>query len=122
MRRLLDRHGGLRLRPRFLGFDVGLSLTGGIHCGGFLPFAMRRPDFKAQALANEACYVLVDRARVRLFLRDAKLRQEIDDHLRFDLQLPGQLIDSNILHIAEHGLDAAYLSRYQPVKITFRQP
>jgi hypothetical protein len=29
--------------------------------------------------------VLVDRARVRLLLLDAKLRQHVEDHVRFDL-------------------------------------
>jgi hypothetical protein len=108
LRRLLDRHRDFRLWPRFFGLLGGLSLRADFHRRSLLPIAASRLDLKAEALAHQMRDVLVDRARVRLLLRDAKLRQEVDNHLRFDLQLPGQLIDSNILHIAERGSDAAY--------------
>ena len=45
--------------------------------------------------------VLVDRARVRLFLLDAKLGQHIEDYVRLYLELPSQLIDSDFAHIEE---------------------
>jgi hypothetical protein len=122
LRRLLNRHRGFRLRPRFLGLLDGLNLRANFHLRSLLPIAVSRLDFKAEPPAHQMRDVLVDRARVRLLLGDAKLRQEVENHFRFDLQLPGQLIDSNILHIAERGSDAAYQSRYQSAKITFRQP
>jgi hypothetical protein len=42
--------------------------------------------------------VFVDRAGVRLLLRNAKLWQAIQNFVRLDFQLPCQLVDSNLLH------------------------
>jgi len=48
-------------------------------------------------LANFLRNILWDRARVRLLLRDAIPGQKVNDRLRFDLKLPRQLINSNLV-------------------------
>jgi hypothetical protein len=44
------------------------------------------------------CNVFVDGAGVRLLFRDAKLGQQVEDLVRLDLQLPRQLINSDLSH------------------------
>jgi hypothetical protein len=38
----------------------------------------------------------VERARVRLLVRDADLRQVFDQHLGFDLEFPCQFVDADL--------------------------
>ncbi len=45
----------------------------------------------------------VQRARVRLLLRDADFRQEIDQHLGLDFQFSSQFIDTNLIGVC-HSL------------------
>src|ERR1700683_47957 len=39
----------------------------------------------------------INRAGVRLLLGDANLREILDQHLGFDFELPGKLVDSNLI-------------------------
>jgi hypothetical protein len=41
----------------------------------------------------------IERARMRLFLRDADLWEKIDQHLGLDLKLPRQFVDANLIGI-----------------------
>jgi hypothetical protein len=47
---------------------------------------------------------LVDGTGVSLLLGDAELRQHLKDAMRGDLELPGQLVDSNFAHIDSNAL------------------
>jgi hypothetical protein len=46
--------------------------------------------------ANKFRMFNVERTRVRLLLGDTDLRQILDQHLRLDLELPGQLVDADL--------------------------
>src|ERR1700690_2668592 len=48
--------------------------------------------------------VEIERARVRFLFRDADFRQEIDQHLRLNLEFPGQLVNSNLIRICHQPL------------------
>jgi len=50
-------------------------------------------------LARELRVLHVDRARVRLFFCDADLGQVVDQHFRFDLQFPRELVDSDLIGV-----------------------
>jgi hypothetical protein len=39
----------------------------------------------------------IERARVRLLVLDADLRQVVDQHLGLDLEFPRQFIDTNLI-------------------------
>jgi hypothetical protein len=65
------------------------------HGGSAVPPAVRLRIRRVKALLNGEGYVLVDRAGVRLFLLDAKLRQQLEYFVGLDFQLTGQLIDSD---------------------------
>jgi hypothetical protein len=41
----------------------------------------------------------IERAGVRLFLLDADLRQEVDQHFGLNLEFPRQLVNSNLIRI-----------------------
>jgi hypothetical protein len=43
-------------------------------------------------------HVFVDGAGMRLLFRDAQLGEPVQDFVSLDFQLPGQLVDSNLLH------------------------
>jgi hypothetical protein len=51
---------------------------------------------EAEPVLNRDCDILVDRAGVGLLFVDAELRQQIQYYVRFDFQLPCQLIDSDL--------------------------
>lgn len=55
-------------------------------------------------LPHELGMGIVDRARVRLLLGDADFRQVLDQNFRFDLEFPGQLIDSDLIRICHQPL------------------
>jgi hypothetical protein len=48
-------------------------------------------------LARKFCVLEIERARVRLFFRDADFRQELDQDFCLDLELARQLINSNLI-------------------------
>jgi hypothetical protein len=58
---------------------------------------------EAQPAAELERDVVVEGAGVSLLVRDSEFRQQIDDHVRFDLEFAGQLVDSNLTHIGHPG-------------------
>jgi hypothetical protein len=50
-------------------------------------------------LPRQLGVIQIERTRVRLLVRDADLRQEIDQHLGLDLEFPGQLVDADLIGI-----------------------
>jgi hypothetical protein len=50
-------------------------------------------------LARKFRVLDIDRARVRLLLRDADLGQVVDQHLRLDLKLPREFVDSDLIGV-----------------------
>jgi hypothetical protein len=46
---------------------------------------------------NQLGVLHIERTRVRLFLRDADLRQVLDEHLGLDLEFPCQFVDANLI-------------------------
>jgi hypothetical protein len=50
------------------------------------------------SLADDLRHRLIDGTGMSFFLGDAELGQHVDDLVRGDLQLPGQLIDANFTH------------------------
>jgi hypothetical protein len=45
-----------------------------------------------------------NRARVRLLLFDPEARQQVNDGFRFDLEFAGQLVDSDLVSVAQLGI------------------
>jgi hypothetical protein len=50
-------------------------------------------------LAHQLGVIEIERAGVRLLIRDANLRQVIDQDFRLDLEFPCQLINSNLIWV-----------------------
>jgi len=53
--------------------------------------------------AHLLCHVYRNRARVRLLFGDPESREKVNDGLGLDLQLAGQLVDSDLIRVA-HAL------------------
>jgi hypothetical protein len=53
-------------------------------------------SLRAQALANQIGFVIFQRTGVRFLLGDTHFRQHVKNFLALDLQLAGQIIDSNL--------------------------
>jgi hypothetical protein len=70
------------------------------HRGGRL-IALRRTRvaISVDALPHQFRHWLINRTRVRLLFGDADLRQHFYDHVRWNLQLPRQLVDADFAHI-----------------------
>ena len=60
-------------------------------------------------LARQLRMLDVNRARVRLFFRHTNFRQVIDQDFGLDLELPGQLIDADLIGIAHSPLSDSNL-------------
>jgi hypothetical protein len=73
-----------------------------LHLLGFSRSFLRRQA--QEMLPHELGMGIVDRARVRLLLRDADFRQVLDQDLCLDLEFPGQLIDSDLIWICHQPL------------------
>jgi hypothetical protein len=86
------RSSGLRRRrdrPRWFGF-----------CGGFGRLRYRfRVGNLAKMLAGQLGMLDVERTRMRLFLRDANLREKIDQHLGLNLKFSRQFVDTDLIGI-----------------------
>jgi len=54
---------------------------------------------RVEVLAHEFGMLDIERARVRLLLGDANLRQVLDQDFGLDLEFPGQLINSDLVRI-----------------------
>jgi hypothetical protein len=48
-------------------------------------------------LAHQYRVIHIDRARVRLLLVDANLRQIVDQHLGLDFEFAGQFVNSDLI-------------------------
>jgi hypothetical protein len=57
-------------------------------------------------LAHQLGMLQVNRAGVRLFFRDADLRQELDQDLGLDLQFARQFIDTDLIGICHSPLSS----------------
>jgi hypothetical protein len=75
---------------------------GGVGRGDVL-FPLRLGWFRKVAGRHAApdlqCHVVVERARMCLLLRDAQLRQHVQDDARLHFEFPRQLINANFTHI-----------------------
>jgi len=56
-----------------------------------------------QAAAHFRGNVIVERARMRLLVHDTQLGQQLEDHVRLDLQLASELIDADFAHTMRPG-------------------
>jgi hypothetical protein len=74
----------------------GLGLGNGDGSVGFT--AHRRARSALHPLADYFRHGLINRAGMGLLLGDAELGQHVNDGVRGDLKLPGELIDSNFTH------------------------
>jgi hypothetical protein len=54
---------------------------------------------RGDAAANLQRDVVVERAGMRLLIRDAQFRQHIEDDARLDFEFSRQLVNSNFTHI-----------------------
>src|SRR5581483_8800110 len=55
----------------------------------------------AKVSANQFRNVVIQRAGVRLLVRDSKLREQVENLLRLHLELSRQLVNADFLHITE---------------------
>jgi hypothetical protein len=74
-----------------LGHSDGRRTLGFRLCRGCLPAALNAP-------ADQFRDGLINGAGVGLLLGDAESRQHIDNLVRRDLELPGQLVDADFTH------------------------
>jgi len=58
-------------------------------------------SLSVQALPQQFGNRLINRAGVRLFFSDADVRQHFYNHVRWNLQLPGQLVNADFAHILD---------------------
>jgi hypothetical protein len=80
---------------RLLFFDLF-----GLFHGRGRPAAFRMGwAFSVYALPDQLRNRFINRAGVRLLFGDADLRQHFYDHVRWNLQLPRQLVDADFAHI-----------------------
>lgn len=79
------RHG---LNLRGLRFGFLFSFGSSFGCGKSL-----------EVLPHKLGVIQVERTRVCLLVRDANLRQIVDQHLGFDLEFSGQLVDADLIWI-----------------------
>jgi len=102
---LFDRGGSGRLAHH----PTRSSFRGrrGLERGGRLFVRRRGPIFRFRVLLGDLPAeeppqfdgdIFVDRAGVRLLLGYAQLRELVEDLVRLDLQLPSQLINTNLVH------------------------
>jgi hypothetical protein len=63
-----------------------------------------------EMLAHEFGVLDIERTRVRLLLRDADLRQVLDQHLGLDFKLASELVNSNLVGICHSFLNFAFIN------------
>jgi hypothetical protein len=85
----------LRRLDRLLLFD----LFGFFHRRGRSAACRLGDAFSVDAFAHQLRDGLINRTGVRLLFGDADLRQHFYDHVRWNLQLPRQLVDADFAHI-----------------------
>jgi hypothetical protein len=85
------RHG---LGPR--GMLLGFNLGNGYRAAGFL--ACRRACRALQSLPDDLLDAFVNRAGVSFLFGDTELGQHLDDEMRWNFELPCQLVDTDFRH------------------------
>jgi hypothetical protein len=65
----------------------------------------------AEPLPHELSFVLFKRAGMRFFLGDTDLGQHVKNSLALDLQLTGQIIDSNLHPLSVSSSCPAWIGR-----------
>jgi hypothetical protein len=90
--RLGTRRLGYGCRSRFHERRLGVSRFFDSRGRGTRAVAARQtpPDFQG--------HIVVERARMRFLVADAKLGQEVQNHVGLDLQLTGQFVNANFTH------------------------
>ena len=87
--RLVFSRGGLLSNP-------GILSPGAVRPAmSICPGAGRTPS---EPFSHQDGDLIVDRARVRLLLRHAELGEQVENHLRLNLKLPRQLVDTGLFH------------------------
>ena len=61
-------------------------------------FVLRLAVFACHALPDKQRHVFVERAGMRLFFSNTQLSQRFENHVGFNFELAGQLIDANFAH------------------------
>jgi hypothetical protein len=99
----LRAHSGRRSRCRRGRLRRGLLRRRGLGglLGRFRFFSSRQA---AEMLAHQFGMLQVNRARVRLFFRDAGFRKVVNQDFRLDLQFPRQLVDPDLIRICHSPL------------------
>jgi len=69
---------------------------GAVRGGLFGPF--RGSGAAAEKVAQLLRYIIIDRTRVSLLFSNAQLRKFVQHFVSFDLQLPGQHVNTNLVH------------------------
>jgi len=80
------------------------------HCAAGLKHGRDWYATTLDALANEFRNRLVDGARVRLLLTHSQLREHFEDRMRWNLELPGQLVNADFTHSKLKTLFAPFLT------------
>jgi hypothetical protein len=96
------------MREVDLGLDFVFDVGGGAGCPGSRPGLGMGP----KTFPHQFGFVLFQGAGMRLFLRDTDFRQYVKNGLTLDLQLTGQIIDSN-LHPSSVSLFLSRLVRFR---------
>ncbi len=112
-RRVLCRR--LFMTHRFLMPISELRLDNGDGRVGFA--AHRSARSTLHPLPDDFCHRLINGAGVGLLFGDAELGQHVDDGVRGDLKLPGQLIDSDFTHKYRQRLLAPRLT--DPLRVLY---
>ena len=82
------RHGAAAAgRDARFGFAADFAASAAASCVGQL----------LKMLAHQLGVLDIDRARMRLLLGDADLRQVVDQHLGLDLEFPRQFVDADLI-------------------------
>ena len=82
------------MRKVNLGFDfLGPGVGRAARLAGSMPISRT-----LEMRTNFLCFVLFERAGMRLLLGDTDFRQDIENGFALDFQLPGQIINPNLTH------------------------
>jgi hypothetical protein len=94
------------MRQINLGLDLFFAMSGGTGRS-----VSRRRSFamRAEALAHQFCFMLLERTGVRFFLGNTDLSEHVKYRFALDLQLTGQIIDSNL-----HQFPCCFIPRSTP--------
>jgi len=52
---------------------------------------------RSEVLPHPLCFIHLNGTGMGFLFSDANVRKELEDFLAFDFQLPGQIVDSNLL-------------------------